>query len=394
MISKISKLESIQKRINDVEEMTSWSPVPLGSILRAPAYSYDAWGISITSENSTWLYVRSSVAYMTEWGKTDQRLNDLVSKAAEEAGLGDVNALLNRSVGSSAAAFLLDTIQRKRHFAMIDIGAGTGPTSLATLDALNELMLANKQGKNWDYGKIILVEPSKDRISRAIETVEKSAFYANYGKRTQVKGILKMEISALKLLKRGSIDVAISNAAIHHNAFNYHLKALHSAIERKTGQFISGDWHDSMWHSPERAYWMIAAMSRLNDQEKIDAILGFIKNGKMSENYKESREAKEFREYFGIDIEHMGDPFSQLSVRERKANAGIFRFWISVGKAFSDRNEKSPIFMIEAHEPVSKRVENLNAAGFDVLRHEEISIKEGEIGELATVMRATMRQAD
>lgn len=80
--------------------------------------------------------------------------------------------------------------------------------------------------------------------------------------------------------------------------------------------------------------------------------------------------------------------FSGMPQSENLANIGIMRFWTSVGQKFEAAGAKSPILLLEAHEPISQRVRNLADAGFEVQRDKTVQILETRgFGELAAVMR-------
>lgn len=270
----------IEKVARDVAAMTEWSPVPSGSILRVPAYSYENWGIRVTPENIRWLSRASADAYMVEWARTDDRLNALVARASEKADLGDVNALMNAQIGKFVAEEIARTSPYKGPFTLVDIGAGTGATSIP---AFNELGAMGYRARDSD--SLILIEPSAERMDIAVRSLASLPFWK--GRERGIVPMIGREVEMLTHLHDGSVGLAVSNAAIHHNAFNYHLEAIQRVLE-PGGTFINGDWNDSISHSPAKAYWMFRILSSLGDEETTGKIFDWINGTKPPNDLPES----------------------------------------------------------------------------------------------------------
>ena len=181
--------------------MTSRSPVPTGSVLRVPAYAYKKWGIKITSGNIGELKVNAGEAYRVEWQDTGERLNALVGQAATAAGLGDVNAIMNRRVGEITARQIAEILRQRGSFFAIDIGAGTGATSKPVLEELGKLGVSARDSK------VLIIEPSEKRALAAKATLEEIPFVRENG--IKIEAVVDRDISALRDLDTNSIDIDI-----------------------------------------------------------------------------------------------------------------------------------------------------------------------------------------
>lgn len=370
----VERPKDIEARVRDLAEMTSWSPVPAGSLLRVPAYRYEDWGIRITRDNREWLVREANNAYRVEWAETDQALNALVGKAATAAGIGDVNAIMNARVGRLAAMGIAGIVGKRGCFVAADIGAGAGATSL---EVLKELRTSRVRAQ----GRIILIEPSESRCGKAVGVLMPE----NNGLALDVK--IGTDIEELRKLDGNSVDIAYSNAAIHHNAFNYHLDELRRVLV-PGGAFVNGDWHESMWYTPARAYWMLALLRYRDDPEMAAAILD-VPTGRTSLPAfvkDDDPELRQFRDYFNLGNMQILTTFYPLTALQRRANEGIMRFWLAVGREFSAIGQRAPIFFLEAHETIDTREANLRAAGFEQEEGMEVEqLRMGSLGELAAV---------
>ncbi len=372
--------------------MTSWSPVPSGSVFRVPLYSYPNWGIKPTAENMEFLYANSCAAYMVEWQHTDTALNNLVAIASKNAQLGDVNTLMNVEVGNIGAEYLGAAVARNGGFTVVDIGSGAGATSLRLLASIQEIGIRPTREST-----IYLIDPSEERMAYAKGVIIKALEGCGFSDIVQIVAKIGRDKPMLDELDEGSVSLAVSNAAIHHNAFNRHLDSIRRVLAPE-GQFINGDWHEGMWESPSRTYWMLAVLRDLHNDNVTNSILAFVRDGTRPEGYTERKEVAEFRKYFGLSMNDVHSAFDGTLPSERLANTGIMKFWLSVGKTFNEKGSKAPIWFLEAHEPLARRIRHLEDAGLKVLRDPDGQpllrqplVLRGQ-GDLATVMRCEKPQ--
>ena len=374
--SKISDIEQLDR---DFQGIMEWSPVPPGSLLRVHEYSYGNWGIEVTPENVEWLYEQSRKAYECEWGYTDGSLNLLVAKAAINAGLGDVNAKMNSIVGKYAAQYIIESL--RDGFVMVDIGAGTGPTTVAVLENLIGSVFSV-------HGRIILIEPSEKRLQVAGIQIQKLL--------SKLPGIdmsliSNTDVEALRSFDPSFVDIVISNGTIHHNSFNRHLPEILRVL-KPLEPFINGDWYNGMWEKPERVYWLLLLIKNCEDEMLKTRVLNSILMDFLPSGINEFPELTEFRRMLGLSKKEVSNAFFDCSDSERRADVSIMKFWVEVAKLFTKHEEKSPIFFLESHERVSRRKTNLRGAGFVFnsecrIKYKELLRKRGK-GELSAVMVA------
>jgi len=378
----LSRIGDIEKLDRDFQGIMEWSPVPPGSLLRVHEYSYGNWGIEVTPDNSEWLYHQSRKAYECEWAETDGSLNLLVAKAAINAGLGDVNTNMNYLVGDYASQIIVESL--RDGFLMVDVGAGMGPTTLAVLSNLVDSAFPVK-------GTVMMIEPSEKRLELAKSNISRVMPRLP---NVEICGIPSTDVKALKSFASSSVDLVISNGAIHHNAFNRHLPEI-SRVLKPMAPFINGDWHNGMWERPERVYWLIYLIKNCEDEMLKSKILHHITSNSPFPTIEEFPELREFKRLFGLSKKETTTAFWGCSEGECRADVGIMKFWIEVARLFSKHKKKSPILFMEAHERVSRRKDNLLDAGFVFdkecnVRYKELLRKTGK-GELSTVMVAKRR---
>jgi SAM-dependent methyltransferase len=387
MIEIAQSIQQIEQRIKDINDLTAWSPVPSGSVLRVHAYSYPAWGILLTVDNQLFLYTRSNSDYSVEWKDTDEASNVLVAQGGINAGLSDVNAIMNSFVGQYAAEVAIAAIKENSIFTSIDVGSGTGPSTLAMLESFYEIGGALNPDCN-----LVLIEPSEKRQEVARDAITNLVQDAQ-GKdfQTSLTMIPETDVDALSEMRAECADLVIQNASIHHNAFNRHLLEINRVL-KPGAPFISGDWHNSMWETPARTYWLLYLLQDPQNDKIQSEVLESIVSCPIFRIRHERPELREFRKYFSLDEATLKSAFNNLSQSEKQANAGIIKFWLEVGKLFLGKGKRSPIFFLESHERVTKRVEALTNARFVFdaecnSKYKEVLRSKGR-GELATVMVA------
>ena len=335
-----SEPEGIMEIVRFVEHASSGLLVPSGSVLRVPSYAYSNWGIEITPKNERWLYEESKKAYTVEWAPTDSSLNELVGKAAEEAGLGNVNLTLNIHVGKIASKWI--TSQSRDIWTILDVGGGAGGTTYNFLSSMYYWAKQERIGRTAI--ELDFVEPSESRIETAKGMLgEVCDKLQELGIKVTINYSPKSDIAFFAENPK-QYDVIISVAAIHHNSFTYHLKPLADAL-RKDGFFVSGDWHNSVWEHPMRVHDLMRSLGASEDT------LSRFRGRFDLENTEGFRKI--------ID--------SGLTPDEKTANIEIGGFWVSVAKNFSGKG-KAPIWFLEGHTPSRRRIQHLSEAGLEIDR--------------------------
>jgi SAM-dependent methyltransferase len=383
-----SSIFDIQVRVNDMDRLTEWSPVPLGSILRVSDYAYPNWGISIDRNNRNWLYGASQEAYSVEWQKTDNSLNDLVTKASTDAGLGDINFLMNQVIGKEVFDFITCPYyspKYKEKYVIADIGAGAGATSLAI--AKNIFRADSKTPLNFEF---LLIEPSSSRLYAASDAINNIKKEMNTIHNVSINCFASRDIDALAMQEENSVDFAVANASIHHNSNTKHLVQISKAL-RPHAPFIIGDWYDGLSEKPSRIYWMLALISKREDSSFVNMVLSSIEKCEEIKASVKSSELDDFTKYFSLNDSDLRTAFMADNDKWALADAGILKFWLEVGKRFS-KKVKSPIYALEGHERIITRRKNLLNSGFYFdedckKKYVELSRRKMK-GDLATVMVA------
>ncbi|HSB47785.1 MAG TPA: methyltransferase domain-containing protein [Candidatus Bilamarchaeum sp.] len=375
MLTKISEIEQLNA---DAQGLLDWAPVRLGSLLRTHAYSYPNWGITIAPENIDWLVSESKKAFSVEWADTDGSMNHMIAEASEKAGLADTNALMNAKIGQYASEVLIERFDGP---SVLDIGAGAGDTSLAFLDTDRD---SEAQTRN-----LVLLEPSAKRLETAEGRIR------SFIRGTSYEGSLNLRlvhgsVDKLADFDDDSFDIIISNAAIHHESFNPHLAQIRRVLFPGM-PFISGDWHESNYEHPARVYWIYYLLQNPHDEETAKAVTDFVLGGR-GPLLTERKALGEFRERFSLSLMDLYDAYKGHTESERRADVGSMKYWLELGKRFSEEGKKCPEFLLQCHERVSKRVENLTNAGFvfdaeSRSKYAEV-IRERGFGELGAVMVA------
>lgn len=378
----LTKTSEIQQLDADAQGFLDWAPVRLGSVLRTHAYSYPNWGITITPENISWLVSESKKAFSVEWADTDGSMNHMIAEASEKAGLADTNLLMNAAIGICCAQYVCALSAEGDAPTVVDVGAGAGGTSHALVRAL-------KGFPEMPEIELVLLEPSRKRLEVA-QSLLRTEISGTWLEKALLIHTEEGSVEKLEAFDTESADVIISNAAIHHESFNFHLPHM-LRILRSGMPFVSGDWHESNYEHPARAYWIYYLLQNPHDEETAKAVIEFVLGGR-GPLLTERKELTHFRERFSLGLMDLYDAYKGHTRSELEADVGSIKYWLELGKRFSDEGKKCPEFLLQCHERVSKRVENLANAGFifdDECRSKYAEVIRGRgYGELGTVMVA------
>jgi len=385
-----SKIDDIERHIKEIQSLMEWAPVAIGSPLRVHSYSYRKWGIVITPENLEWIehiQASSKKSFETEWAPTDSSMNTLIADVCIASGITDANEGMNVKGAEYGREYLAPRLVKPGLVKVIDIGAGAGATTLAMLRAIKDLKVHLFAGLS-----IVLIEPSQKRLETAFDAIYKTI--AGTSIEHAVHPMAKQGlVDVLHDLESDSADLVISNAALHHESFYDHFPQIVRVLKPGT-EFISGDWHESTYESPRRTYWIYYLLQDPNDGKALEDAVSFVLGNSPISIAKERQELKDFRKLFDLSEANVCHAFDNLTESERRASVGSIRYWVEMGKRFSEKN-KSPEVLLQGHERVAKRIENLKNAGFVFdsecrSKYHEL-LKDKGYGELASVMIAKKR---
>ncbi|VVC04530.1 Methyltransferase domain protein [Candidatus Bilamarchaeum dharawalense] len=366
---------------SQAQSLVTWSPVPLGSILRTHSYSYSAWGIRVTPENLEWLYQASKHAYQIEYADSTVAVEThaLIAEACRRANMLDANALMNEVGARHAVDFIESSPGAVKK--VIDIGAGVGGTSVAFIkEAIGRGVVLELE--------LVLLEPSEIRLETAVAEVKRVIAGTPMESTLKITPVVGT-VHELANFVPESADLIISTAAIHHESFNLHFNDILRVL-KPGAPFISGDWHDDVYENPARTYWTYYVLQDTQDEKTARAVYEFVVNKSIPAVLHERAELKQFRQLFGVSVEDLYHAFDGLDPSERAASMGAVKYWFEMGRQLSSAGKKSPEWLLQCHERVVKRLEAMHNAGFvfgDEDRHKyREHLKDRGYGELTATM--------
>ena len=306
-------------------------PVSLGSPLRAPSYAWKAWGVEWNTEEDYWgLVALSEAAYKQEWEMTGSAGHDDISTAAENAGLGNANQRLNEAVARIVA---VEAAARGHPLRLLDIGAGSGDTTLSILKAI----------KDRDGLFYTLVDPAERALGEARSRLRKTGLSS--GRHFELH--CASDIETTTVLDSGSFDIIVAVASLHHHSDIHEPIGALSGLLAPGGLLVVGDWHNTVWEHPSR---VLELLKRLHWAGKADDLDDFV------DLYPNALEVTQ-----------------KVSGRMLRANKLVGEFW----KAYSScRTASQPQFLLlEGHRPPQRYIEAMGQHG--------LVVSSGETGSIA-----------
>jgi len=300
-------------------------PVVLGSPLRVPHYAWPNWGITCqTAEESQTLMEASEQEYRGEWDTTNPMGHAEIAQAAVQAGLGDANALLNTEIGRIATGVF--QVSALEPLSVLDLGAGTGGTTMAVSRAWEEIHEIPM--------KYTLVDPAAQAL-RAAEQNLSTRFHGHL----HASFFTQTDHQFLKSTPPATFDLLVAGAAIHHHSDIRPLLALCFGALVPGGFAVIGDWHNSMWEHPYRVLQLLETMDWPRKAEDL----------------------RLFRRAYPLANQHIELP---LANPDQLANSQIQAFWAAYARVH--RPEVGRFVLLEGHRPVKKYIEDLSSVGFEV----------------------------
>ncbi len=339
-ITSVKEIQELDKEIQDyligITNKNNAGVKP-GSILRIPWYVYINWGIELTDNNKEELKKLSEEAYRKEWENAHKAKNvsDVINQSSKKAGLGEVNAELNKEIAKQVVD-LLKNIGKKEEIRILDVGCGDGATSLEIIKNITNTIKDDQlKSIRWYV---------YDPIPQAVNTaVEKLKPYLE-----SVEGYDgNMETIAIN---DETIDIIVTNAAIHHTSFLSDLVKKLVSLLKKQGVLLSGDWHTDLWHDPNKLMaCFIPAL--LNEGQDIKEVIS---------NFPLKLELKEMKlEQYLSFLKERGYPLTQ-------ADKDLTIFWATINQKLKDLRKTTPYLYLEAHEPIDRRKELFKNLGLEV----------------------------
>jgi SAM-dependent methyltransferase len=299
-------------------------PLNFGSLLRTPTFSWKSWGIQWGSdEEFARLVALSEAAYRSEWESTIGVDHTSIQMASEAAGLGGANQTLNTLLGQVVSE-LLPRIPANP-IRVLDIGAGTGQTSLAIWTGVAES----------DHGRFhwTLLDPA----ARALEEARGNLRTAGFDM-SKVELICEEDQRHLvATIER--YDLIVSTAALHHHAFLEPVFQRLADALRPGGFVVMADWHNRLSTHPR---YLLSLLLEMDWPEKAESIA-------------------RFREKYSSQL---AEKVSSDRPDLRKADEQIRAFW----REYTRLKGQSPsqFIILEGHRPVAYYLSLLEAAGLSV----------------------------
>jgi ubiquinone/menaquinone biosynthesis C-methylase UbiE len=294
-------------------------PILLGSPLKVPSYAWTNWGAQWrTNKEYTELIALSEKGYRDEWDLTTAQGHEDIARAATRAGLGDANQRLNHEAAGIVAR---EAIGITGEFRILDVGAGSGNTSLAIVDAL----------KNPARAFFHLLDPAREALATAADRLRQKGLVE--GKNFAIHGTT--DTNALGVLQEHSFQLVVAVAALHHHADLISPIGVLARLLAPGGLLVIADWHNTVWEHPAR---VLHVLQLLDWADKIKEIQKFI------HLYPKAKE-----------------PAEETSTEMRSANALISTFWKEYAAC---RTTTEPQFCIlEGHRPPAKYLEAMQESG-------------------------------
>ncbi len=298
----------------------TYLPLEFGSAARTPDYAHEAWGI-VTPDEPTVVRL-----YQEEWETLgNERKLQSVSQASLEAGFDNYPELLRQKTAEVAGALVRD-YDPGGAFRLLDIGCGPGLSTLAVYQALPSHL--------QKMAEIVLVEPSETSLLIAATALEK------HGAKSivLVKGV-DLDLDAY--IEDGSVDLITATASIHHHAkipFEKYKNA-----QKQGGFTVIGDWHNSVWEHPYRAYELLRRFPPTPYREVM---------------------LQKWLEWYPNAQKQIPEPENPA---DRKANQDIMNLWLAYERLLREHEEfgRNAIWPLEGHRSVERYVNDMRAVGFE-----------------------------
>ena len=298
-------------------------PLRLGSPLKVSSNAWSAWGINHHSRAEFLSLVKKSEArYSDEWVGTDDRGLQDIAAAAQLAGLTDCNAKLNEAVA--------DAVMREAHslpspLAILDVGAGSGSTSLAVLQRLRSLRTCLT---------VDMVDPNPSALHEGEARIRQSDLLADADLTAHPTGDLDLP----RLFPNPTFDLVVSVAALHHHAFLPPAVAAIASVLKPGGLLVVGDWHNSMWLHPGRVCSFLSSLEWPGKDKALEV----------------------YAQRFTVTNVARDDPLMEA------ANEQICRFWRAYAEVRTP--ELRPYELLEGHRPPSEYQVLMQASGLEPVR--------------------------
>ncbi|MEW6722477.1 MAG: class I SAM-dependent methyltransferase [Candidatus Micrarchaeota archaeon] len=336
-VTAISELRAIDEAVG---EICSGLPIYPGSIFRIASQYLPNYGIAVTGENRAFIESESSVSYALEWAPGDDATNKAIERAIGAAAVAVGNVDMNRYVADTARDLIVALSKKGRTLNILDVGAGSGDTTCALLDALEDGPEAREAAKSCYF---FMLEPSIYRLECAVTEAEKKGINKAVFDGRIAGRLRKLHRSLEEFLDgrgRNKFDVVISSAALHHFSFGTHYQKLYDMMA-DDGVLVIGDWHNNLLAHPANVARLIRDLGASQEQ------------------------VRRFELLFDIRTDDVHEFEMKLSDTQRKANRDFRNFVVAMANEMRCFDDSGKLFFLEALELIDERVEKIRSAGFE-----------------------------
>lgn len=300
--------------------------ITLGSPIGVPSYAFPNWRIT---GDELRLRAMSEERYESEWKSGSPRQMQYVSDAINEAGYTDFPQMLRIKIAEKISQ-LMKKYEGKVN--VLDVGAGL--STVAIFDGLD--------GNDKDRIHLTLLEPSEERVENAAKELNKRGLHHDKNYRV----IVGKDLDIPLYLYPESQNIVTAVATIHHHAYlDRPFRVIYDSLT-KDGNFITADWHNSMWEHPYRVYEFLREFDWPGKEHNL----------------------KKFEKAYLTDKEKS----PELSIIEERTNEMIrdfWRGWIKVRRNAIEKGEfdsRDDIWLLEGHRPVERYLEEMKNTGFKI----------------------------
>jgi ubiquinone/menaquinone biosynthesis C-methylase UbiE len=289
-------------------------PIGIGSPLRTPKYAWPNWSIAYSPEEEPAVIERSELEFKKLLRDADERIKE-ISEAASVGCFGDYPKLINAKAAEAAAGCIsgLDGDVR-----LLDIGAGTGNT---TLSIVGQLDPSSKDKVNFS-----LVDPEGSGEKYVREKLSGLKFSFTKCSDIDIESVFGPE----------SFDIAVAVAAFNNHAdLEGPFKSVYTVL-KPGARLIIADWHSSLPEHPRRVYDFLKEYNW--DTREIDL-------ERFASAYPKARE-----------------DLPEIPKTDMAANEMLKAFWRNYMKN-PDRKNKG---MLKGHRPVARYVSDLQKCGYEI----------------------------
>lgn len=335
-----------------LEELSEGLPILPGPIERIPAKALWAFGVSDIDWRSENLGAReleieriAEKSYGLEWDGSGAEPNMIIMAATTGSVLGDGNEELNQQVASMVVNSLIIRNQLDKtatSFYLCDVGAGTGWTTIAILNRLENLGRLGQ--KIADRCRFFLLEPSKGRGEIIEQTLARHILHAD----CTVVNAHDYEYLRREDLGDGTFDVVYANAVWHHKPFPHYLIDVNKKLA-DDGVLIIGDWFMPAYQDPTHLVPLYEGTFKLGYQKIRDLMV-----------------------FFGITREDVQREWDSLSEAQKMANKVRRTYLLKLAEGMRTLQDPPVMHFIEALQTLEgldeKRpgfLDDLRWAGFE-----------------------------